>query len=144
MTDKRLCTALTRRGAPCRSAARPGTEPPRCGRHLTTGSQARSTQPFYRIALTTDEVADLERAGATSAADEVLLVRVVLRRLLQRLNDPTYTVLPEDLRGLAGLIFAGARTVMQLLAQQAAGRSDLDDWLNQALDVVAAELSTEL
>lgn len=79
-----------------------------------------------------------------SLEDELALVRVVLSRLMDRLDDPTYVLLPEDLRRLTGLIFTGARTVAQLLTQQAGHNEDVQAWLAQALSTFSTEHEIDL
>ncbi|MEZ4517679.1 MAG: hypothetical protein R3C44_12925 [Chloroflexota bacterium] len=75
---------------------------------------------------------------------ELFLVRDVLSRLAERLDDPTYTLLPADLKILATLIYSGVRTVAYLTTQQGNSTADLQGWVNRALDTLSAELETDL
>lgn len=124
-----ICTGTTRRGTPCRNQALPDSQPPRCRLHLLD-------QPGL--------VAASPAADSRDLSAELLLVRDVLGRLADRLDDPTYTLLPDDLRTLATLIYSGVRTVAYLLARQPEAANDLQTWLNRALDTLAADLSADL
>lgn len=124
------CTGTTRRGAPCRRPAFPNSQPPRCHLHRLPGDD---NVPSPQTA-----------AAARDLSAELLLVRDVLSRLADRLDDPTYTLLPDDLRTLATLIYSGVRTVAYLLARQPEVSSDLETWLNRSLDELAADLPIDL
>lgn len=137
------CTALTRAGRACTARALPGTQPPTCGRHRPRTPDAPTH--LYQSGLTREEL--LLLTGPDAAADlsaELALVRAVLMRLLARLDDPAYVLLPSDLRQLAGLIFSGARTVAQLLRQHQSEAGESQAWLDQALDELAASSGIEL
>lgn len=138
------CTALNRAGRRCSYRARPGTNPPVCGRHLRAGRPAAATT-LYAAGLTAGELALLaESESSHDLSSELALVRAVLLRLLARLDDPAYVLLPSDLRQLAGLIFSGARTVAQLLRQQQGDAGDAQPWLQSALDEIAAATGYDL
>lgn len=132
-----LCTGVTRQGLPCRNSALLGSAPPRCKRHTLTATVPASAAPISP-ALT--HITPEETRNLTA---ELRLVRDVLNRLADRLDDPSYTLLPEDLRTLATLIFSGVRTVAYLLSRQEE-TADVQAWLDQALDTLSADLSTEL
>jgi hypothetical protein len=75
---------------------------------------------------------------------ELRLVREVLSRLAERLDDPDYALLPSDLRTLATLIYSGVRTVAYLMARQPNGATDLQTWVNAALDVLGDDWAADL
>ena len=166
MSNRATCSYLTRRGRPCRNPAAPGTDPPACARHRRLAARTADDRPqttddvpaavgvratrvatsavgsarhFYFPHPTADELAALGEDGA--AADlrpEVALVRVVLRRLLALLDEGD-DLPPEELRRIAGLLFTGARTVAALLGHRAARPAEAQDWLNAALEEMAAK-----
>ncbi len=124
------CTGVTRRGTPCRNPALPRTQPPRCRHHAGCTNTGTATAPAV--------------AEPRNLTAELRLVRDVLSRLADRLDDPTYTLLPDEMRSLATLIFSGVRTVAYLIARQDDTAADLQTWLDQALDTLSGELSTDL
>jgi hypothetical protein len=144
-TSKPRCSYRTRRDRECRNPAAPGTEPPACRHHRPlTPAQPDVTSRLYFDALTEQEKARWHDQGAQSGlAAEVALVRTVLARLIDRLNDPAYVLLPEDLVRLASLIFTGARTVAQLVSRAGDESGDIQPWLAQALDVLASDFPDE-
>lgn len=100
--------------------------------------QKRASPNFYFPAPTADEQDALDDAGLEAGLrPEVVLVRVVLRRLLAYLDENAGQLPPDELRRVAGLVFSGARTVAQLLNHKAAQTDDAQQWLTAAL----AELS---
>jgi hypothetical protein len=143
---KQPCTAMTRSGKACRNPAVPGTLPPACRRHMSQAAVNPSQAPAHYTTGLSDREKEswTELAGDSSVKDELALVRTVLSRLMDRLNDPTYVLLPEDLRRLTGLIFTGARTVAQLLTQQAGTNKETQAWLGQALTSFSKDHEIEL
>jgi len=141
MRNKTLCSFNTRRGAPCRNPARPGSDPPACRRHAdrprsddAPTTAAPPTPPRHSPQLMAEELAALEGGGATDdLRAELALVRFVLRQLLNALTA-TDDLSPEDLRRLSALTFTGARTVAHLLAQQAGRAGEAQAWLAGALE----------
>lgn len=96
---------------------------------------------FYFPAPTVGELKAMDDAGLEAdLRPEVVLVRVVLRRLLAYLTDSAGELPPDELRRVAGLVFSGARTVAQLLNHQSAHADDAQQWLAAAL----AEMSSGL
>jgi hypothetical protein len=144
-TSKPRCSYRTRRNLDCRNFAAPGTEPPACRHHrLPIPAQSFVAPAPYFAALTEEEKALWDDQGNQSGLGaEVALVRIVLGRLLNRLNDPTYALLPVDLGRLTNLIFAGARTVAQLVSRAGDEEGDIQPWLAQALDVLASDFPDE-
>lgn len=124
------CSGVTRQAIPCLNAALPGSEPPRCRHHLT------AVLPAQPVVQAHEEPRDL--------TTELRLVRDVLSRLADRLDDPTYTLLPDDLRTLATLIFNGVRTVAYLIGRQSDESTEFQSWLDQALDTLSTELEADL
>jgi hypothetical protein len=144
-TSNPRCSYRTRRNIDCRNLAAPGTEPPACRHHRPPlPAQSHVAPGPYFAALTEEEKALWQDQGAqTGLAAEVALVRTVLARLIDRLNDPAYVLLPEDLVRLASLIFTGARTVAQLVSRAGDESGDIQPWLAQALDVLASDFPDE-
>lgn len=139
LADKgKTCVYRLRTGKICGRSAIEGSDPPACKRHVGKAAPAARQHP-YAAGLTSAELSLLvENGPAADLSAELALVRAVLIRLLARLDDPAYVLLPDDLRQLASLIFSGARTVATLLRQQQAGEGDLQPWLARALDELAA------
>jgi hypothetical protein len=71
-------------------------------------------------------------------------VRRVLRRLMARMDEGGPDLPLDDLRQLAGLIFAGAKTVAHLLGQAQADERGLQAWLGPALDALAGDVGADL
>jgi hypothetical protein len=100
---------------------------------------------FYFPAPTADEQHALDDAGLEDdLRPEVVLVRVVLRRLLAYLDENAGQLPPDELRRVAGLVFSGARTVAQLLNHKSARSDDAQQWLNAALAELSSGLPQEL
>lgn len=136
-TDKR-CTGATRQGLPCRNRPARNTSPPLCWRHLRT--QEPATNPRTPVATT----ANLDDAGTADLSAELRLVRDVLSLLADQLDDASCEMTVEDLRTLATLIYSGVRTVAYLLGRQPERSANLERWLDQALDVLAVDLDSDL
>lgn len=136
MRNRELCSFTTRRGAPCRNPARPGSDPPACYYHAQQPAAGASPAPTFHLPrLTAEEVAALVGGGlaADDLRSELALVRFVLRRLLGALTA-TDDLSPEEQRRLSALTFDGARTVARLLAQQAGRAGETQTWLAGALE----------
>jgi hypothetical protein len=127
------CTALTRRGRRCRNTALSGTAPPRCRQHA-------EKRPVRQPAVSDAEAT----ADAKDLSGELALVRRVLHRLVARMDEGGPDIPMEELRALAGLIFVGAKTAAQLLAQQPGDDDGLQSWLNAALDALAGDRGVDL
>ena len=141
------CTATTKAGRPCKAHAMHGRD--HCSSHA---GRARGGAPpgntnalkhgFYRPTLTADEVTALiTHADNLTLDDEIAVTRVMLRRLMSRLNDPDLS--NEDLTSMAPLIFTGSKTVALLLRQKQPG-STMQDVMGDVLDALAAELNADL
>lgn len=137
---------MTRQGRRCRNRAAANSSPPACRKHAGK-SQVHAAAPdsLYFHSLTEKEkTLWAGQAVNNNLKAELALVRVVLARLLEHLNDPAYVLLPEDLRRLTGLIFTGARTVAQLLSQPHRPTNDTQVWLDQALSELSEKYPIDL
>jgi len=146
------CTHLTRRGRPCRNPATPGTNPPACRLHRPAAAPTQAALPFtdleppsavarrfYLPALTAAEAQALADDPGANLQPEIALVRAILRRLAAYLDESAGELPPDEVRRLAGLAFAGARTVAHLLGHRAAAPDDdLRRWWADAADLVLA------
>ena len=166
MDAKPHCGALTKKGQPCKNRPIPGSDPPRCRVHLEdrveeaeefeTESQENEQEDerqetpansFYR--LQPDELAELvAMAENLDLGDEIALVRVTLRRLFALLANNRDPDQEQDLAKLASLVFAGSRTIAQLLrGQQAladeAAAGDLGA-IGKALDQMVSDYKLKL
>lgn len=148
--SKRRCTAVRRDGTPCRGWAVRGSEPPRCGSHggglgvpgARAGNQNALKHGFYSRVLQPGELADLVAfADDLTLDDEIAMSRVALRRILPRLDAGELEV--GDLTDLAGLVFAGSRTIARLLRDQRALSGESADGLAGALGVALDEIGTQ-
>lgn len=108
-------------------------------------AQSPSSPHFYFPAPTADEQDALDDAGLeANLRPEVILVRVVLRRLLAYLDENAGQLPPDELRRVAGLVFSGARTVAQLLNHQTTNTVEAQQWLAAALAEMSSGLPVEL
>ena len=112
----------------------------------TRSAAANLSSPnFYFPAPTADEQDALDDAGLeANLRPEVVLVRVVLRRLLAYLDENAGQLPPDELRRVAGLVFSGARTVAQLLNHQTTNTVEAQQWLAAALAEMSSGLPVEL
>ena len=83
-------------------------------------------------------------APAQDLSAELRLVRDIIRRLQQQLDDPDCVSTPDDLNRVVSLIYSGARTVAYLLASPVRNAASIDTWLAAALDQLAEEHDIEL
>ncbi len=83
-------------------------------------------------------------ASSRTLTSELVVVRLVLQRLVEQLDQSELAVEADDLRKLAALIFSGARTVAYLLQQQSGRDADAPDWLDEALNVLKGDYGVEL
>lgn len=153
MSNRTLCYYLTRRGRRCRNPAAPGTDPPACARHRGAGAwqlavevkpPGKAAGHFYFPAPSAEERLALEASGLEAdLRAEVALARVVLRRLMATLDARGGELPPEELRRLTSLIFAGTRTVAQLLARRSAGPADTQEWMRDVLDALARQRASK-
>jgi negative regulator of genetic competence, sporulation and motility len=176
MDDKPRCGALTKKGQPCRNRPVRGSDPPRCGLHLEekvedeeveeeevkeaeeneaesqeneqeNEQQETPANSFYR--LRPDELAELvAMADNFDLGDEIALVRVTLRRLFTLLANNRDPDQEQDLAKLASLVFAGSRTIAQLLR----GQQELSEEeakrkagaIGEALDQLVSDMELKL
>jgi hypothetical protein len=110
-----------------------GTAPPRCRQHV---EKLPVRQPAVPDAEATVDAKDL--------SGKLALVRRVLHRLVARVDEGGPDIPIEELRALAGLIFVGAKTAAQLLAQQPSDDDRLQSWLSSALDALAGDRGVDL
>ncbi|MBP9502053.1 MAG: hypothetical protein KBF17_07840 [Candidatus Promineofilum sp.] len=137
------CSHRTRRGRPCRNPAAPGTRPPACRRHRGRPNPAQGHFYFYNP--TADESQALQTGfPGPDLQPEIDLVRIVLRRLMGVLDDPTAELSVEETRRLAGVVFSGARTVALLIDRHTARAGEMRQWLAEALVVLGDERGIEL
>ncbi len=99
---------------------------------------------FYFPTPTAEEQDALDDSIEADLRPEVVLVRVVLKRLLAYLDENAGDLPPDELRRVAGLVFSGARTVAQLLNHKSANTTDAQRWLTAALAEMSSDLPQEL
>lgn len=142
------CTAFTKSGQNCRAWAIRGRD--LCSSHAKAntgagapaGNQNATKHGFYRTVLTPQEVADLVTyADNDTIDDEIALTRVLLRRLMNRIQQPD--IEPEELKAISPLIFTGTRTVANLLRSKKPANT-LADTINDVLDEMAANYPIQL
>ena len=78
---------------------------------------------------------------------ELILVRQVMRRLVNLWDRQGDAIDPEEARKLAGLLFNGARTAAILLyrpSARATAKEDDKKWLTAALDSLGEEWQVEI
>ncbi len=83
-------------------------------------------------------------SSSRTLAGELVVVRLVLQRLVEQLDQSEFGGEADELRKLAALIFSGARTVAYLLQQQSGHNAGAPDWLEEALDVLSGDYEVEL
>lgn len=149
MSNNVPCQALTRRGRPCRNAALPHSDPPRCARHAVPPAPVAVVEPVAtqpRLPGMSDEELDAleEECAAPGVERELQVVRLVLRRLFRLMNDPEQPPTPEEARRLAAVVFSGTRTVAYLLNQRAGAGAGGQEWLKRALEALAVDYDLDL
>lgn len=150
MTYAIKCTAKTKKGSPCKASAIRDSHPPLCSSHsqknkgagAPPGNGNAKKHGFYAREYTTQELADLlEHAANNNLDDEIALTRVVLRRLLNYLNNDSLS--PVEISAIAPLAFTGSRTVARLLRDARALSGEAADGIAGAIATALDELSTE-
>jgi len=145
---KKRCSATTKLGKACRAWAIRGGE--LCSAHARANVGAGAPKGngnavkhgFYRSVLTADEVADLvTHAENDTIDDEIALTRVLLRRLMKRLQEPDVDL--GELRAVSPLIFTGARTVASLMRQKKPS-GGIQDTINDILDELSSQYPIQL
>lgn len=146
--ENRPCSALTRKGLPCKKRAAAGSNPPACAWHAAAGkppgdnTAAQSSAYVQQASRPAARQSDSEQTRSLAA--EIALVRSVLERLMDRLATTEGELPMDDLRALAMLIFSGARTVAQLLTRHTADTINAQNWVYDALDKLSASVDLEL
>ena len=140
----RRCTATTRRGLPCRAWAVPDTNPPTCAAHRAT------PRPGAPIGNTNA----LKHGGYASTAHQpgagLQPIIADLSTRIQRLgnyidHEELDTKAYLDALDLLGLLSTRlARVMREHRALEGQGRTDLENAINDALDIVASTLGTVL
>ena len=165
-SPKRRCIARRADGQPCRAwAVRPKvtgaskvsvTSPPLCVAHggvnppplIPTVVNLPRADGYYDDHFDDEEFAILQAvAPETLLQSEIMLIRVVLRRLLVEF-DKKHGLTGRDLEARAQALFRGAELIAHLLQHQRVLQGIGDDGLSpdiaQALDELSDELGMEL
>ncbi len=144
------CTAHTKKGSPCKAPAIRQSTPPLCSAHSRTNQGAgaptannnAAKHGFYSKTFTNEELADLVKfAQDDGLTEEIALSRVMLRRLMNYLNNDTLS--SEEIAAIAPLAFTGTRTVAKLLRDARALSGKSADGLLNAIGAALDELGTE-
>ena len=170
MVTKRKCTATTKTGLPCNAWAVHNTEPALCSAHAKRnqnagappGNQNALKHGFYTSVLTQQEAADLlAHAQNDTIEDELALTRVMLRRLLEYLQQDipeTDETAVTELLGkdalkyfnegsryamIAPLVYRETRTVAYLMRQHKPS-GGFQDIMDNILDDLSTELGAQL
>jgi len=144
LTEKWRCGATTRAGKPCRAAATPGSNPPRCAAHGGTGkkpgaparNQNARKHGFY---------ASYDAAGIT--IDDVLADLAAKQAALSDYIDAHLTSADADLSALTHLFELHAQTASRLgrlLRDKRALTGEAADGIAGAIAQALDELATEL
>jgi len=142
---KNKCTAITAAGKPCKNNAIIDSNPPRCAPHsgITGAPQGNTnaiTHGFYQKRVTEEEVSQtFASAQDVTLIQEAILIRVVLRRLLNYMHDKDTP--PERITAIAPLIFTGARA-LAFIEKHLPDPNELD-W-DAALDQLGEEWGWDL
>lgn len=146
------CTATTTSGAPCKAWAVHGTDPPLCSTHAGRtlgagapyGNQNAVRHRFYCHYFNNQELADMvaNLDNVDDIDDEIAIVRVMLGRLLPKLESPAELPTPE-LAALVPLVLNSTGRIAHLLRDRRALSGKAGDSLLEALGVALDELSTE-
>ena len=129
MPDPRpRCAAVTRRGAPCRRYALPGSS--FCRQHQP-GSEPPAGGPFAGL-FTPEELAALNAVGGKGAIDEIMQVLfVAIRRALAN-GSPT------------NVVVRACEAYVRALKEQQRMRSEAGDEIEEAWDRALDQLSGDL
>ncbi len=174
MTTSVRCEALTRRNRPCRNAALPQSDPPRCIRHRGAPSQLpfpnlppqeparQKSAPAGRThrAATADEAVEpaqrclpgfapqgldaLELEGLAPDLQRELQEVRLVMYRLLRLWDDAEPPLPPEEARRLAALVFSGARTVAHLLNQQAGSGDARGWLKGALDQVAAEYGIDL
>ena len=143
---KRKCSAVCNDGQPCQAWAVIESEPALCSAHagLNIGAVARKgnrnavKHGLYMSGMRADEITGMQLAKTSAMMDELVLVRLTLRRRWRYLEDDDLA--PKDVLAVVPMVYTGARTVVYL--QNHIGKSS-DGW-DEVLDRLGAELGIEI
>jgi hypothetical protein len=140
------CGFITRKGQPCRNWAMPRTDPPACRWHLKLDikREESSPNPYFNLLMDREKAFITRQLENYDLTAEIVLVRIILGRLLDRFNGSGEALNMEDLDRLTRLIFSGARTLSLLVNQsQGSNRSSMA-WLDKALVVFSRDYGLNL
>jgi hypothetical protein len=143
---KRKCSAVCNDDQPCQAWAVIESEPALCSAHagLNIGAGARKgnrnavKHGLYMSGMKADEIAGMQLAKTSTLMDELVLVRLTLRRLWRYLENDDLA--PKDVLAVVPILYTGARTVVYL--QNHIGESS-DGW-DEVLDRLGAELGIDI
>lgn len=140
-----LCSATTRTGQPCKAQALPGRTT--CVAHSSKpgappGNKNAARHGYYTV-VTEQDIKNLEQFAdeAESLTHEINTVRVVLDRVLTRLNEDDNI---ENMLAMVKLLFDGSSTIARLLRSQHALRGKAADGISAAIDQALNEISTAM
>ena len=143
----------------CRAWAIRGSDPPRCAPHtpgrtgVPLGNRNSLTHGFYASTLHPDDLAGLDEGAIdTTLDDEILIIRLALRRLQRMiLTGTTPGPRPQrlgvhDYARFIGLTFQGTNTRSRLLRARhdLPGNDRFMQVMDQALDALSEEWGIEL
>lgn len=122
------------------------SEPALCSAHagLNIGAGARKgnrnavKHGLYMSGVKEDEIAGSQLAKTSTMLDELVLVRLTLRRLWRYLENDDLA--PKDVLAVVPMLYTGARTVVYL--QNHIGESS-EGW-DEVLDRLGAELGIDI
>lgn len=146
------CSAATTSGAPCKAWAVRDTDPPLCSTHAGRthgagapyGNQNAVRHRFYSHFFNNQELADMvaNLDNVDDIDDEIAIVRVLLARLLPKLESPA-DLPTAEVAALVPLVLNSTGRIAHLLRDRRALSGQAGDSLLQALGVALDELSTE-
>lgn len=119
--NKTRCSATTTLGQPCKSWAVRDSDPPLCATHMgltvgggaPKGNQNALKHGFYSRVISEAESAQLVGLMQSGEIDdELAMTRVLLRRVLEKLNESTTL---DDFERLSRLYLLGVRTTAGLI-----------------------------
>lgn len=140
--DPTRCTAITRKGTPCKAWAIHGSDPPLCAPHAglaggVKGNQNAVKHGYYRTSIDSSEILSLfDDATDVDLDQEAILLRVYIHRLTQYLDDPELSFAQFQSAGqlLISAIRALAYIKKQLPPEEAIDWDASLDRLSQVLD----------
>lgn len=139
------CTATTTKGQPCKAWAILESEPPLCSAHsglcgAPKGNENAVTHGYYRKRVEPDEILSLyDDADKVDIDQEVILLRVILHRLSNYINQPELSL--EKIKSVVPLIVSTSRALGYLKKQLP--DPDAIDW-DATLDELSEEMGWDL